>query len=137
MIKNLQKEYNFSVIFITHDLGVVANIADRVAVMYAGQIIEIGTTEEIFKDAKHPYTSRYYHFHNLVLKEKDYILFQELHQIYLMKLKVMHLHHEENKYALAIDYIYEPPMFKVTETHYAKLDYCMNIQIKILNQKGE
>src|SRR5699024_11093003 len=56
LIKDLQKEYGFTTIFITHDLGVVASIADRVAVMYAGQIIEIGKSEEIFYNPKHPYT---------------------------------------------------------------------------------
>ncbi len=57
LIRDLQKELGMSVIYITHDLGVVANVADRVAVMYAGQIVEYGTVEEIFYDAWHPYTS--------------------------------------------------------------------------------
>ena len=56
LIRDLQKELGMSVIYITHDLGVVANVADRVAVMYAGQIVEYGTVEEIFYDAWHPYT---------------------------------------------------------------------------------
>ncbi|SYV96521.1 phosphate ABC transporter ATP-binding protein, partial [Mycoplasma putrefaciens] len=56
LIKELKKEYKFTVIFITHDLGVVANVADRVAVMYAGQIIEYGTINEIFFNSQHPYT---------------------------------------------------------------------------------
>ena len=56
LIKRLQKELDMSVIYITHDLGVVANVADRVAVMYAGQIVEHGLANEIFKDARHPYT---------------------------------------------------------------------------------
>ena len=56
LLKNLQQEYQFTTIFITHDLGVVASIADKVAVMYAGEIIEYGTVEEIFYDPKHPYT---------------------------------------------------------------------------------
>ena len=56
LIKRLQKEMDMSVIYITHDLGVVANVADRVAVMYAGQIVEHGLANEIFKDARHPYT---------------------------------------------------------------------------------
>lgn len=56
LIKDLKKEYGFTVLFITHDLGVVANIADRVAVVYAGQVIEYGLTKEIFEDPKHPYT---------------------------------------------------------------------------------
>ena len=52
----LQKEFNYTIVFITHDLGVVANIADRVAVLYAGQIVEVGTVEEVFYDPRHPYT---------------------------------------------------------------------------------
>ncbi|MGN1129098.1 MAG: ATP-binding cassette domain-containing protein, partial [Candidatus Flemingiibacterium sp.] len=56
LLKNLQKEFNYTIVFITHDLGVVANIANRVAVLYAGQIVELGTVEDIFYDPKHPYT---------------------------------------------------------------------------------
>lgn len=56
LLKTLQKEYHFTIIFITHDLGVVASIADKVAVMYAGEIIEYGKVEEIFYDPRHPYT---------------------------------------------------------------------------------
>ena len=56
LINRIKKERNLSVIFITHDLGVVANMADRVAVMYAGKIVETGNVEEIFYDPKHPYT---------------------------------------------------------------------------------
>lgn len=55
LIKDLQKEFNYTIVFITHDLGVVANVADRVAVLYAGQIVEVGTTEEVFYDPRHPY----------------------------------------------------------------------------------
>ena len=56
LIKDLQKEFNYTIVFITHDLGVVANIADRVAVLYAGQIIELGTVEDVFYEPAHPYT---------------------------------------------------------------------------------
>lgn len=56
LIKDLQKEYGYTTVYITHDLGVVANVADRVAVMYAGQIVEIGKAEEVFYTPKHPYT---------------------------------------------------------------------------------
>ena len=56
LMKDLQKKFNTSIIFITHDLGVVANVADRVAVMYAGKIVEVGTVDEIFYNPKHPYT---------------------------------------------------------------------------------
>ncbi len=56
LLKSLQQEYQFTTIFITHDLGVVASIADKVAVMYAGEIVEYGTVEEVFYDPRHPYT---------------------------------------------------------------------------------
>ncbi len=56
LIKSLQEEFSFATIYITHDLGVVASVADRVAVMYAGQVIEYGTAEDIFYNSKHPYT---------------------------------------------------------------------------------
>ncbi len=56
LLKDLQKEFNYTIVFITHDLGVVANIADRVAVMYAGQIVELGNVDEVFYDPRHPYT---------------------------------------------------------------------------------
>ncbi len=56
LLKNIQKEYNLTIIYITHDLGVVAKVSDRVGVMYAGDIVEIGLSEEIFYNAKHPYT---------------------------------------------------------------------------------
>ena len=56
LIKDLQKEFNYTIVFITHDLGVVANVADRVAVLYAGQVVELGTVEEVFYDPRHPYT---------------------------------------------------------------------------------
>ena len=56
LIKDLQKDFNYTIVFITHDLGVVANVANRVAVLYAGQIVELGTVEEVFYDPRHPYT---------------------------------------------------------------------------------
>ncbi|PPJ93597.1 peptide ABC transporter ATP-binding protein, partial [Staphylococcus aureus] len=56
LMKDLQKKIDTSIIFITHDLGVVANVADRVAVMYGGQIVETGTVDEVFYNPKHPYT---------------------------------------------------------------------------------
>ncbi len=120
LIKRLQKEYNFFVIFITHDLRVIANIADTVAVMYAGQIIEIGTTEEIFEDAKHPYTWAFLlSLPQLGVKGKKLYSIPETPPNLFNEIKgdAFAL---RNKYALKIDYMYEPRMFKVTETHYAK-----------------
>ncbi|EOA07267.1 Oligopeptide ABC transporter, ATP-binding component [Mycoplasma yeatsii 13926] len=120
LIKELKKEYKFTVIFITHDLGVVANVADRVAVMYAGQIIEHGKIDEIFFNPQHPYTwSLLLSLPQLGKKGEDLYsisgtppsLFKEINGDAFAP---------RNKFALAIDYKYEPPMFKVSDTHYAK-----------------
>lgn len=120
LIKELAKEYGFTVIFITHDLGVVANVADRVAVMYAGQIIEIGTSEDVFYNPQHPYT--------WALLSSLPQLGQKGESLYaikgtppsLFKKVVGDAFANRNPYALEIDYLYEPPMFKVSDTHYAK-----------------
>ncbi len=123
LIRDLQKELGMSVIYITHDLGVVANVADRVAVMYAGQIVEYGTVEEIFYDAWHPYT---------------WALLQALPQLGTKGEALPtidgtppNLFNEikgdafapRNKHALAIDFVAEPPFFQVSETHAAKTWY--------------
>ena len=123
LIRDLQKELGMSVIYITHDLGVVANVADRVAVMYAGQIVEYGTVEEIFYDAWHPYT---------------WALLQALPQLGTKGERLPtvdgtppNLFNEikgdafapRNKHALAIDFVAEPPFFQVSETHAAKTWY--------------
>ena len=123
LIRSIQKERGISVIYITHDLGVVANVADRVAVMYAGQIVEYGTVEEIFYDAWHPYT---------------WALLQALPQLGTKGEALPtidgtppNLFNEikgdafapRNKHALAIDFVAEPPFFQVSETHAAKTWY--------------
>ena len=120
LIKKLQKELDMSVIYITHDLGVVANVADRVAVMYAGQIVEHGLANEIFKDARHPYTKAL-----LLSLPQLGIRGHELHSI---KGSPPNLYKEikgdafapRNPDAMLIDYEYEPPFFQVSETHFAK-----------------
>lgn len=120
LIQELKEEYGFTVIFITHDLGVVAEVADRVAVMYAGQIIEYGTAEDIFYDPKHPYT--------WALLSSLPQLGQKGENLYSITGTPPSLFNEikgdafaeRNKYAMKIDFVKEPPMFKVTETHYAK-----------------
>lgn len=120
LIKELQKEYKFTIIFITHDLGVVANIADRVAVMYAGQIVEYGTLNEVYSSPQHPYTWAL--LSSLPqLGEKG----EELYSISgtppsLFKKIKGDPFAPRNPYALLIDYKQEPPMFKVSDTHYAK-----------------
>lgn len=119
LIADLKKEYNFTVIFITHDLGVVAEVADRVAVMYAGKIIELGTVNEIFYDPRHPYT--------WALLSSLPQLGKKGETLYSLSGTPPSLFNEingdafayRNEYALNIDFIKEPPMFKVSDTHYA------------------
>ena len=90
LIRNLQKQLNMTVIYITHDLGVVANVADRVAVMYAGQIVEYGTVNEIFYDAWHPYTCCH-PCRSWALRAKNCRLLRERRQIFSMKSRGMPL----------------------------------------------
>ncbi|MCR5491389.1 MAG: ABC transporter ATP-binding protein [Bacilli bacterium] len=118
LINKIKKERNLSVIFITHDLGVVANMADRVAVMYAGKIVEYGTADDIFYDPRHPYTwALLSSMPDLDTKEKlDAIPGTPPNMIYPPKGDAFA---DRNKYALAIDFEQQPPMFEITETHYA------------------
>ena len=120
LIRNMQKKYHLTTVYITHDLGVVANVADRVAVMYAGDIIEIGTCREIFFEPKHPYT---------------WALLSSLPQLGVKGEKLSAItgtppnlfntirgdaFAPRNPYALDIDFIYRPPYFEVSKTHKAK-----------------
>ena len=118
LIKKIQKERNLSVIFITHDLGVVANMADRVAVMYAGKIVEYGTSQEIFFDPKHPYTwALLSSIPDVDSKERlDAIPGTPPNMIYPPKGDAFAA---RSKYAMKIDFEQEPPFFKVSDTHYA------------------
>ena len=120
LIKAMQKKYNLTTIYITHDLGVVANVADRIAVMYAGDIVELGTCDEVFYDPRHPYT---------------WALLSSLPQLgtkdeplYSIQGTPPNLFHEvkgdafapRNPKALKIDFVERPPFFEVTPTHYAR-----------------
>ena len=118
LINNLKKERQLSCIFITHDLGVVANMADRVAVMYAGKIVEYGTEEEIFYDPRHPYTwALLSSIPDVDSNEKlDAIPGTPPNMIYPPKGDAFAL---RSKYAMKIDFEKEPPFFKVSDTHYA------------------
>ncbi|MDD3831051.1 MAG: ATP-binding cassette domain-containing protein [Clostridia bacterium] len=118
LINNLKAERNLSVIFITHDLGVVANMADRIAVMYAGKIVEYGTAEEVFYDPRHPYTwALLASMPDLDTNEKlDAIPGTPPNMIYP---PVGDAFAVRNKYALQIDFEQQPPMFKISDTHYA------------------
>ena len=118
LINKLKKERELSVIFITHDLGVVANMADRVAVMYAGKIVEIGSAEDIFYDPKHPYTWA------LLSSMPDLDTSEKLEAIpgtppNMIYPPVGDAFAARNKYAMQIDFEKQPPMFQVNDTHYA------------------
>lgn len=119
LMKDLQKKIDTAIIFITHDLGVVANVADRVAVMYGGKIVEIGTAEDIFYHPKHPYTwGLLSSMPSLDSKE------EKLYAIPgsppdLLKPPKGDAFAARNQYAMKIDFEKEPPMFKVSDTHYA------------------
>ena len=118
LIKKIQKERNLACIFITHDLGVVANMADRVAVMYAGKIVEYGKAEEIFFEPKHPYTwALLSSIPDVDSKERlDAIPGTPPNMIYPPKGDAFAA---RSKYAMQIDFEVEPPYFKVSDTHYA------------------
>ncbi len=120
LIKDLQKEFHYTIVFITHDLGVVANVADRVAVLYAGQVVELGTVEEVFYDPRHPYT---------------WALLSSLPQLAQRNTKLFSItgtppslynkivgdaFAPRNPHCLKIDTLKEPPMFQVSDTHFAK-----------------
>ena len=118
LINKLKRERNLSCIFITHDLGVVANMADRVAVMYAGKIVEYGKVDEIFFEPKHPYTwALLSSIPDVDSKERlDAIPGTPPDMIYPPKGDAFAL---RSKYALEIDFKQQPPFFKVSDTHYA------------------
>ncbi|MDY4186238.1 MAG: oligopeptide/dipeptide ABC transporter ATP-binding protein [Candidatus Borkfalkiaceae bacterium] len=118
LINKLKRERNLSVIFITHDLGVVANMADRIAVMYAGKIVEHGTADDIFYDPRHPYTwALLSSMPDLDTDDKlDAIPGTPPNMIYPPKGDAFAA---RNKYAMEIDFEMQPPMFDVSETHKA------------------
>ncbi len=120
LLKKLQREFGYTIVFITHDLGVVANIADRVAVLYAGQIVELGHVDEVFYDPRHPYT--------WALLSSLPQLAERQSKLYSISGTPPSLYNSivgdpfapRNRYCLKIDTLKEPPMFRVTDTHYAK-----------------
>ena len=118
LINKIKEDRKLSVIFITHNLGVVANMADRIAVMYAGKIVEKGTSEEVFYEPAHPYTwALLSSMPDLETKEKlESIPGTPPNMIYPPKGDAFAA---RNKYALDIDFELEPPLFEITDTHYA------------------
>ena len=120
LIKDLQKELGFTTVYITHDLGVVANVAERVAVLYGGQIVEIGTVEEIFYEPKHPYTwALLSSLPQLCEKGTDLFSIPGTPPSLYNKI-VGDAFAPRSQYAMAIDLVEEPPMFQVSPTHFAK-----------------
>lgn len=120
LLKEMRFKYDLTIVMITHDLGVVANIADRVAVMYAGDIVEIGTADEIYYDPRHPYTwALLSSMPQMGVKGEDLFnivgtppnLFAEIRGDAFAP---------RNPQALKIDFVKRPPYFKVTPTHKAK-----------------
>lgn len=118
LINRLKKERRLSVIFITHDLGVVANMADRIAIMYAGKIVEYGTADDVFYDPRHPYTwALLSSMPDLETREKlEAIPGTPPDMILPPKGDAFAA---RNKYAMEIDFEEQPPMFHVSETHMA------------------
>lgn len=120
LIKELQKEYKWTTIFITHDLGVVANVADRIAVMYGGQIIEYGTAKDIFYEPAHPYTwALLSSLPQLGTKEEPLVYIKGNPPAFTSEI-IGDAFAIRNEYAMKIDYVSEPPLFKISDTHYAK-----------------
>ena len=121
LINKIKAERNLSVIFITHDLGVVANMADRVAVMYAGKIVEYGLADEIFYNPKHPYTwallSAMPDLNSEKGDQKLFVIPGTPPDMHFPPAGDAFAH--RNKFALEIDFEEQPPMFKVSDTHYA------------------
>lgn len=120
LLDKLQKQYDLTVIYITHDLGVVAHVADRVAVMYAGEIVEVGLAEEVFYNPQHPYTL------NLLSSLPQ--LGEKGKELYAIKGTPPNLFQEvigdafapRNPMALKVDFVHRPPYFSISPTHKAK-----------------
>ena len=120
LIKAMQKKYNLTTIYITHDLGVVANVADRIAVMYAGDLVEIGTTDEVFYDPRHPYTwALLSSLPQLGVKGENLYAIQGTPPNLFYEVKG-DAFAPRNPKALKIDFVERPPFFEVSPTHFAR-----------------
>lgn len=118
LINEIKQERRLSIVFITHDMGVVANMADRIAVMYAGKIVEYGTSDEIFFEPAHPYTWA------LLASVPDFDTKEKLEAIPGTPPNMLFppkgdAFAARNKYAMEIDFEEQPPLFQITDTHYA------------------
>ena len=119
LLLDIRDKTGISIVFISHDLGVVARIADRVAVMYAGKIVEIGTTEEVFYDPRHPYTWGLLAALPSNTKEGENLRSIQGMPPVMLDLPPGDAFAVRNEYALKIDYEEMPPMFQITQTHFA------------------
>lgn len=119
LMKQIQNKTNNAIIFITHDLGVVANVADRVAVMYAGKIVEIGKTDEIFYNPQHPYTWGLIGAMPTMNTMEEELVAIPGSPPDMLKPPEGDAFAPRNPYAMRIDSMEEPPMFKISDSHYA------------------
>lgn len=119
LLKEIQEKIETSIIFITHDLGVVANVADRVAVMYAGKIVEVGTAEEIFYNPQHPYTWGLLGSMPTLESENDRLYAIPGSPPDLLDPPKGDAFYPRNEFALKIDAELEPPFFELSDTHKA------------------
>lgn len=119
LLRDVQRKLGTATVFVTHDLGVVARVADRVAVMYAGKIVETGTAEEIFYDPRHPYTWGLLRSLPALSRGKETLPSIPGMPPTLIDPPQGDAFAPRNEYALAIDYEEAPPMFRVSDTHYA------------------
>ena len=120
LLRDLQRKYSLTLIYITHDLGVVANVSDRIAVMYAGDIVEIGTSEEIFYDPRHPYTwALLSSLPQLGVRGEDLFAIQGTPPNLFNEIRG-DAFAPRNPYALKIDFELRPPYFEVSPTHKAR-----------------
>ena len=120
LLKDLKKKYDLTTVYITHDLGVVANVADRIAVMYAGDIVEIGSCEEVFYSPRHPYTwALLSSLPQLGVKGQDLYSIQGAPPNLFTEIKG-DAFAPRNPYALKIDFEERPPDFEISPTHKAR-----------------
>lgn len=120
LLKKLQGKYKLTIVYITHDLGVVAKVADRIAVMYAGDIVEIGTAEEVFYNPQHPYTwALLSSLPQLGIKGQPLYSIKGTPPNLFNEIKGDAFAHRNPK-ALKIDFVERPPYFQISPTHKAK-----------------
>ncbi len=120
LIKDLQRQLGYTTVYITHDLGVVANVAERVAVLYGGQIVELGTVEDIFYEPKHPYTWALLSSLTQLAEKGDDLFSIPGTPPSLYNKIIGDAFAPRNAYAMAIDRVKEPPMFQINDHHWAK-----------------